>query len=193
MHVTGTELAELARAWEASDPDVAAARAGVGAPAARPPGLALQIDGMGKSYGARTVLRDINLHIAPGSFVALVGRSGCGKSTLLRLLAGLELADTGTFSRDGGSDAQPGDVRLMFQDARLLPWQRVIDNVALGLPRREAYERAREALARAGAPAAVAAAGRTAGRAGCLDAHRDARADRVAVDAAWFYRRAGDA
>ncbi|HET7863010.1 MAG TPA: ATP-binding cassette domain-containing protein [Burkholderiaceae bacterium] len=149
MHVTGTELAELARAWEASDPEVAAARAGLDDTLpARPPGLGLQIDGVGKSFGARTVLRDISLRIAPGSFVALVGRSGCGKSTLLRLLAGLEQADTGSFTRD--SDASPGDVRLMFQDARLLPWQRVIDNVALGLPRPEAHARAREALAQVG-------------------------------------------
>ena len=151
MHVTGLELAELARAWEASDPDVAAARAGWNAapPPVPGPGLALQIEGVGKSYGPRPVLRDITLRIEPGSFVALVGRSGCGKSTLLRLLAGLEGADTGAITRDGGQ-AQAGDVRLMFQDARLLPWKRVIDNVALGLPRREAHERAREALAQVG-------------------------------------------
>ena len=95
----------------------------------------MQIQGLSKRYGVRTVLNNTELHIAPGEFVAIVGRSGCGKSTLLRLVAGLEDATSGTL-RVGG-DLHQGlraDTRIMFQDARLLPWKRVIDNVALGLP-----------------------------------------------------------
>ena len=71
----------------------------------------------------------------PGEFVAIVGRSGCGKSTLLRLLAGLEQATAGAISLDGNpSTGIHPDARIMFQDARLLPWRTVIQNVALGLP-----------------------------------------------------------
>src|SRR5438309_7011106 len=55
-------------------------------------GAAIRIDGLAKSYGERGVLHDVDLQIAPGEFVAIVGRSGCGKSTLLRLIAGLERA-----------------------------------------------------------------------------------------------------
>jgi sulfonate transport system ATP-binding protein len=65
----------------------------------------------------------------------VVGRSGCGKSTLLRLIAGLEAPDAGAVQfGDGNSNVRP-ETRVMFQDARLLPWKRVADNVALGLPR----------------------------------------------------------
>jgi len=96
------------------------------------------------------VLAGVDLKIAPGEFVAVVGRSGCGKSTLLRLLAGLERAEAGAISFDGEAhDRHRAETRIMFQDARLLPWKRVLDNVALGL-RSDAKERAREALAQVG-------------------------------------------
>ncbi|MET0962269.1 MAG: ATP-binding cassette domain-containing protein [Noviherbaspirillum sp.] len=96
-------------------------------------GIAVAALGLGKSYGERRVLRAADLSIAAGEFVAVVGRSGCGKSTLLRLLAGLEPPDAGSV-RFGDGGARP-ETRVMFQDARLLPWKRVADNVALGLPR----------------------------------------------------------
>jgi sulfonate transport system ATP-binding protein len=123
------------------------------AAAPAPRGAAIRIDGLGKSYGERGVLGGVDLQIAPGEFVAIVGRSGCGKSTLLRLVAGLERADAGTIRFDGEErSAHAGEIRLMFQDARLLPWKRVLDNVALGLAgtRHEARERARDALAQVG-------------------------------------------
>jgi sulfonate transport system ATP-binding protein len=117
------------------------------------PGLAVQVQGLNKAYGDRSVLRQVHLTLAPGEFVAIVGRSGCGKSTLLRQVAALETPDAGHILLDGQA-AQAGsvrdDVRIMFQDARLLPWKRVLDNVALGLPGPDAQARAREALAEVG-------------------------------------------
>lgn len=100
-----------------------------------PRGVRLEIQGLSKHYGKRQVLQHTGLKIEPGEFVAIVGRSGCGKSTLLRLVAGLEPATQGSIQLD----RQPvtglrNDTRVMFQDSRLLPWRRVIDNVALGLP-----------------------------------------------------------
>ncbi len=119
---------------------------------AAPRGTALALDRVAKRFGDRVVLDRVDLCVAPGEFVAIVGRSGCGKSTLLRLVAGLEAASGGTIALDGASDvaAQRRDLRVMFQDARLLPWKRVLDNVALGLEGRDAQQRAREALAQVG-------------------------------------------
>jgi sulfonate transport system ATP-binding protein len=97
---------------------------------------AVTLRALTKRYGTRTVLDGIDLRIAPGEFVALVGRSGCGKSTLLRLVAGLEQADGGTVAIDGAG--REDALRLMFQEARLLPWKSVLDNVALGLADRDA-------------------------------------------------------
>ncbi|WP_243690163.1 ATP-binding cassette domain-containing protein, partial [Cronobacter sakazakii] len=69
-----------------------------------------------------------------GQFVAVVGRSGGGKSTLLRLLAGLETPDGGELRAGNAPLANArDDTRMMFQDARLLPWKKVLDNVGLGL------------------------------------------------------------
>ncbi|MCY0386592.1 aliphatic sulfonates ABC transporter ATP-binding protein [Robbsia sp. Bb-Pol-6] len=97
-------------------------------------GIALTLDAVDKRFGARHVLRNIDLQVPAGQFVAIVGRSGCGKSTLLRLLAGLDAAYGGQLLADGASlAAARQDSRLMFQDARLLPWKRVIANVGLGL------------------------------------------------------------
>jgi sulfonate transport system ATP-binding protein len=98
-------------------------------------GLPVRLQKVAKFYGSRSVLQDIDLAIEPGQFVVIIGRSGSGKSTLLRLLAGLETADAGEVNL--GEDASPGRLRVMFQDGRLLPWRRVIDNVALGLPKAE--------------------------------------------------------
>jgi sulfonate transport system ATP-binding protein len=98
-------------------------------------GIALHVEQVVKRYNGREVLHGVELHAAPGEFVAIVGRSGCGKSTLLRLVAGLEAADGGAVTLDNQSGGTSQSVRVMFQDARLLPWKRVLDNVAIGLPR----------------------------------------------------------
>jgi NitT/TauT family transport system ATP-binding protein len=83
------------------------------------------------------VLDDINLHIEPGSFVALLGPSGCGKSTLLRLVAGLEQPRAGQILDDGEPVAAPDPSRVvMFQDPTLYPWRTVRANAALGLEAR---------------------------------------------------------
>ncbi|MEK1907910.1 MAG: aliphatic sulfonates ABC transporter ATP-binding protein [Pseudomonas sp.] len=109
-------------------------------------GIPLAIKDIRKSFGERQVLTDIDLHIPAGQFVAVVGRSGCGKSTLLRLLAGLDAPSGGQLlAGNGPLAAAREDTRLMFQDARLLPWKRVIDNVGLGLSG-DWRDRARNAL-----------------------------------------------
>ena len=116
----------------------------------QPQGVRLEVRGVDKRYGARSVLHKADLVIEPGEFVAIVGRSGCGKSTLLRLVAGLEAATAGTLSTDGKAvNGLHDDTRIMFQEARLLPWRRVLDNVALGLPR-DQRGRGREVLAQVG-------------------------------------------
>ncbi|EPO1792388.1 aliphatic sulfonates ABC transporter ATP-binding protein [Cronobacter turicensis] len=97
-------------------------------------GTPLLLEGVTKRYGEKTILNALDLHVPAGQFVAVVGRSGGGKSTLLRLLAGLETPEGGEL-RVGNAplaDARE-DTRMMFQDARLLPWKKVLDNVGLGL------------------------------------------------------------
>lgn len=115
-------------------------------------GLPLTIRGLRKSFGDNEVLRGIDLHIPAGQFVAIVGRSGCGKSTLLRLIAGLETLDAGTVGF--GGETRPEDVRVMFQEPRLLPWARVLSNVEVGLGRdrasSDAQIRAQRALTEVG-------------------------------------------
>jgi sulfonate transport system ATP-binding protein len=98
-------------------------------------GLAIDIAGLRKSFGDNHVLNGIDLRIAAGEFLAIVGRSGCGKSTLLRLLLGLEQPNGGSFSfQDGGKrNDDPRAARVMFQEPRLLPWASVIANVEVGL------------------------------------------------------------
>ncbi|WP_108521356.1 ATP-binding cassette domain-containing protein [Bradyrhizobium algeriense] len=115
-------------------------------------GLSLTIRDLRKSFGDNEVLRGIDLHIPAGQSVAIVGRSGCGKSTLLRLIAGLETATAGSI--DFGEEVRAEDIRVMFQEPRLLPWARVLSNVEVGLGRErtsaDAQARAESALVEVG-------------------------------------------
>jgi sulfonate transport system ATP-binding protein len=87
-------------------------------------GTELKIVDLSKTFGSVSVLKSVNLEVASGEFVAIVGRSGCGKSTLLRLMAGLEKPSTGGVLLDGEPLRRLNrTVRVMFQDARLLPWK----------------------------------------------------------------------
>ncbi|MBL5897456.1 aliphatic sulfonates ABC transporter ATP-binding protein [Lelliottia amnigena] len=113
-------------------------------------GTPLLLNGVTKRYGENTILNALDLHIPAGQFVAVVGRSGGGKSTLLRLLAGLETPNGGELLAGNTPLAElQDDTRMMFQDARLLPWKTVIDNVGLGL-KGHWRDAARQALASVG-------------------------------------------
>ena len=96
-------------------------------------GLEVRARRLGKTFGSREVLRELDLDVRSGEFVAIVGRSGCGKSTLLRTFAGLETPSRGEIRFDGV--VSPGlhpDVRMIFQESRLLPWRTAISNVQIG-------------------------------------------------------------
>ena len=113
-------------------------------------GIQLDIKGLGKRFGEATVLEELHLSIAPGDFVVIVGRSGCGKSTLLRLIAGLDSATEGSIYLDGEkTDGISQDTRFLFQEARLLPWKRVLKNIQLGAVDQDSG-RALKALAQVG-------------------------------------------
>ncbi|NRG44785.1 ATP-binding cassette domain-containing protein [Bacillus sp. CRN 9] len=91
------------------------------------------IDGS-KSFGEKNVLKKINLTIEKGQFVAIIGKSGSGKSTLLRLVADLENLTSGEllFNHIPLKESKV-NITMMYQDSRLLPWKKIIDNVGLGL------------------------------------------------------------
>jgi nitrate/nitrite transport system ATP-binding protein len=81
-------------------------------------------------------LREINLTVAKGEFVTLIGHSGCGKSTLLNLIAGLTLPSSGVLICDNREIAAPGPERaVVFQNHSLLPWLTCFDNVYLAVER----------------------------------------------------------
>jgi sulfonate transport system ATP-binding protein len=103
------------------------------------------VQGLVRRFGERVILDHLDLRIPDGQFVALLGHSGSGKSTLLRALAGLDHRVDGS-----GTLRVPGQVSMIFQDARLLPWLRVLENVTLGLHGRGAAQRGRVALAEVG-------------------------------------------
>jgi sulfonate transport system ATP-binding protein len=105
----------------------------------------VRIAGLGRRFGDRAVLQDIDLDIGPGQFVALLGHSGSGKSTLLRAVAGLDHDVAGE-----GDLEVPARIAVVFQDSRLLPWKRVLDNVLFGTRGSEAAARGRDALAEVG-------------------------------------------
>jgi sulfonate transport system ATP-binding protein len=133
----------------------AAAWSALEAPSSAPQGISLTVRGLARSFGAKRVLQDLDLHAPAGQFLVVVGRSGCGKSTLLRLLAGLDRPDAGwiTFGTRPAAQAREA-ARVMFQEPRLLPWASVLANVEVGLGAERATaggrERALEVLASVG-------------------------------------------
>ncbi|AGL19033.1 ABC transporter ATP-binding protein [Actinoplanes sp. N902-109] len=107
---------------------------------------AVSVRNLHRSFSpAGGVLNGLDLEIAAGEFVALIGRSGTGKSTLLRALAGLDRDVAGH-----GRITVPDAVSVVFQDSRLLPWKRVLPNVIFGLRSADAVARGRAALAEVG-------------------------------------------
>jgi NitT/TauT family transport system ATP-binding protein len=98
----------------------------------------LAIENVSKSFrsssGKVLALDRVDLNVAEGEFVCLVGASGCGKSTLLNIIAGLEKPDSGRVLADGKPVTAPGRERLvMFQEPALFPWLDVFGNVLFGL------------------------------------------------------------
>ncbi|MGA2813816.1 MAG: ABC transporter ATP-binding protein [Candidatus Acidiferrum sp.] len=107
----------------------------------------IELAGVAKQFGAgRTVLDPLDLEIQKGEFVTLLGASGCGKSTLLKLIAGLTAPTTGTIRVDGMTPKNARElISFIFQDATLLPWRNVWQNVCLGLElERQSAERQRK-------------------------------------------------
>jgi sulfonate transport system ATP-binding protein len=105
--------------------------------------LAVSATGVHRSFDGREVLAGVDLTLHQGEFLALLGRSGSGKSTLLRAMAGLDPDFTGQL-------LVPERRSVVFQDHRLQPWKRVLDNVILGLPRAGAKAAGLTALAEVG-------------------------------------------
>lgn len=103
--------------------------------------VAVRVEGLVRRFNGNTVLHGVNLQIVQGEFVALLGKSGSGKSTILRGLAGLDEGVDGS-----GIIEVPARRSVLFQDSRLLPWKKVVDNVTLGLDGTQARMEALKAL-----------------------------------------------
>ncbi len=105
---------------------------------------AVRVRRLTRRFGANTVLDGLDLDLAPGQFVALLGRSGSGKTTLLRTLAGLDAVPAEAVVE------VPHPTAVVFQEPRLLPWKPIWRNVALGLAGGDARGRAQAALREVG-------------------------------------------
>jgi ABC-type polar amino acid transport system ATPase subunit len=123
----------------------------------------IDIDGVAKRFGEHTVLDGIDLRVAPGDVVSILGASGSGKSTLIRCINGLEKLDGGTISVDGHRVDDPRQLQLarrcsatVFQQFNLYPHMTALHNITLApmevlkTPRRQADAEARELLASVG-------------------------------------------
>lgn len=95
-------------------------------------GYSINIENVEKRFGTHIVLKNINLEIEAGEFIAIVGKSGCGKSTLLRLICDLDSVTSGKIDiKDETGNAPKEGIKFLFQEARLLPWKKVWKNIAL--------------------------------------------------------------
>ncbi|MHA6484565.1 ABC transporter ATP-binding protein [Paenibacillus sp. strain BS8-2] len=118
--------------------------------------MRLEVKGIGKSFGTKEVLRNLNLHVADGEFVSLIGPSGSGKSTLFSVIGGLEQPEAGEIRIEGHeTTGQRGHVAYMPQQASLLPWRTVAGNIETalaiaGVDKKRAKAQAQEWLARLG-------------------------------------------
>ena len=107
----------------------------------------ISLDKINKTYGNKQVLKNINFNIREGEFISFVGESGGGKTTLLRLIAGLENPTSGAITINNKIlNGKNNTARVMFQDARLLPWMTVIDNVTFGNKNKSVRDYALELL-----------------------------------------------
>src|SRR5258708_17657341 len=106
----------------------------------------IELSGLTKRYSAsQTVLDCVNLTISRGEFVSLIGPSGCGKATALKLISGLAVPTAGTISVDGMTPKNAREIiSFIFQDATLLPWRTVQQNVGLGLELEGVVEKRRK-------------------------------------------------
>jgi len=102
-------------------------------------GAVVEVRNLRRYFGPRAVLDGVELRLQRGEFVALLGKSGCGKTTLLRALSGLDTSIEGVVRT-------PDARTVVFQEHRLMPWFRVWQNVAIGLPFGKTRAKAREAL-----------------------------------------------
>jgi NitT/TauT family transport system ATP-binding protein len=121
--------------------------------ATRALGVAVRLEKVRRVFQDLVVINDMDLAVEAGEFLAILGPSGCGKSTLLRIIARLAAPDGGSVLLEP-ADA-PHQTGYVFQDAHLLPWRNVLDNVALplelmGVSRGESFNKARQALANVG-------------------------------------------
>jgi NitT/TauT family transport system ATP-binding protein len=116
----------------------------------------IQVNGLTRRYGPRTVLRDVSFDVAAGEIVSVVGPSGCGKTTLLRSIAGLAPPSEGTVCIGGREVTGPPEgVAMVFQHFGLFPWKTVFGNVAYGLTvagvrRKDAEPRVRQLISLVG-------------------------------------------
>ena len=139
------------------DPDAPPTVPEISAPGKPSTGVGIDIRNLRRVFDSSTVaIEKLDLGIGPGEFVAILGPSGCGKSTLLRIIADLDRPTSGSVEIRGSlQNARGRGVAYVFQDAHLLPWRRVIDNVALpqellGVSRSQRREAAMNAIERVG-------------------------------------------
>lgn len=111
--------------------------------------MSIQVERFGRSFDGVTAVEDISFQAEPGEIIGLLGTSGCGKSTILRGVAGLDTDYEGTIRISGKEVNGPsGELGIIFQEPRLMPWLTVLDNVCFGLegPKEEQKQKALELL-----------------------------------------------